>query len=434
MGKEERTGAEEGIVINISLSMYNTSSTKFFKGASSLEFFEQRKSQITNEIASKNPNELLNISIEKYAEYLTSIYTIDFPEVRMSDCTVSRHESSAPASRFPPDFSFFEKDKIVNVDIVVFHIPFQGDTTYLTFRPSMHFLNTMPDVQIRDNEIQFEYFNFYDNSEKIQREFDNDLRLFIKSFEVLKNDFKKYNESLKDFIINAINERRKLLLAKNEFLSSFKVPLKINVDTPKTFAVPSPKLRDKIIIKKPTASKEGFVPEPTLGYEDYGKILKIIDDVGRNFERMPSIYKGKQEEDLRDHIIMTLDPNFEYGSVTGETFNKKGKTDILLRYDSSVVFVAECKFWSGEKGFYETIDQLLSYLTWRDSKTAIVIFVRTQGITPVLDKIRSVTPLHKCYITSKGQRADNWSEQIFHLPSDPNREVVVSILVFHLPK
>lgn len=91
---------------------------------------------------------------------------------------------------------------------------------------------------------------------------------------------------------------------------------------------------------------------------------------------MPSIYKDKGEEDLRDHIIMTLDPNFEYGSVTGETFNKTGKTDIQLRHDSSVVFIAECKFWTGEKGFLRTIDQLLNYLTWRDTKTSVIMFVR----------------------------------------------------------
>jgi hypothetical protein len=140
-----------------------------------------------------------------------------------------------------------------------------------------------------------------------------------------------------------------------------------------------------------------------------------------------------EEEHLRDHILMVLDPNFEYGSATGETFNKKGKTDILLRHDSSVAFVAECKFWGGEKVFHKTIDQLLNYLTWRDSKTAVIIFVRNKEIVPIFEKVKEVTPLHSCYITTKGQKAENWSEHIFHLPSDKNKEVVLSILIFHLP-
>jgi hypothetical protein len=59
------------------------------------------------------------------------------------------------------------------------------------------------------------------------------------------------------------------------------------------------------------------------------------------------------------------------GQATGETFNFQGKTDILIRAQGKNIFIAECKFWKGEKVFLETIDQLLSYLSWRDSKAAI---------------------------------------------------------------
>jgi hypothetical protein len=95
------------------------------------------------------------------------------------------------------------------------------------------------------------------------------------------------------------------------------------------------------------------------------------------FERLPSTYAGKDEESLRDHLILQLEPRFEYSS-TGETFNKSGKTDILVRHQKSNIFVAECKFWGGAKKHFETIDQMLSYLTWRDSKTAIVYFMDTK--------------------------------------------------------
>lgn len=321
----------------------------------------------------------------------------------------------------------------IKKDIIVFHVPYNGDISYLNYRPSTFFLSGIPSITIGHNEFLFEYINFYNDTQRIKREFNEDLRSLKNSYSSLKADFDSYNNGLKDFIIREIQSRRQSLLEKNNFLSSFNVALKASDKTPKTFAIPSPKLRNKIIISKPTASNSGFVPEPTLDYCNYLKILKIIDDVGRNFERLPSIYKDKKEDDLRDHLLMVLDPNFEYGSATGETFNKKGKTDILLRYDSSVVFVAECKFWSGEKVFNKTIDQLLSYLTWRDSKTAVIIFVRKKEIIPIYQKIKELSPKHNCYITTKGQKFDNWTEHIFHLPFDKNKEVVLSILVFHLP-
>ncbi len=109
-------------------------------------------------------------------------------------------------------------------------------------------------------------------------------------------------------------------------------------------------------------------------------------------ERHPAIYGGKDEETLRDHFLMVLSPHFQ--STTGETFNKAGKTDILIRHERQNVFVAECKFWGGMKGFHATIDQLLGYLTWRDSKAAVISFVRNKELNPVLETIGKETAKH----------------------------------------
>jgi hypothetical protein len=58
--------------------------------------------------------------------------------------------------------------------------------------------------------------------------------------------------------------------------------------------------------------------------------------------------------------------------ATGETFNFQGKTDILIRVEAKNVYIAECKFWKGEKTLLATLDQLLSYLSWRDTKAALL--------------------------------------------------------------
>lgn len=167
--------------------------------------------------------------------------------------------------------------------------------------------------------------------------------------------------------------------------------------------------------------------------ENYYRILKIIQDVGKNFERMPSVYSDKQEEDLRDHILMNLDPNFELGSASGETFNKTGRTDIQLRYQSSVVFIAECKFWAGKKSLFKAIDQLLGYLTWRDSKTALIFFVRNKEISNLLQTIRNETQNHSNFIKVDSKTDVNWINYIFCLPNDTNKEIKIAIQIFHIP-
>ena len=68
-----------------------------------------------------------------------------------------------------------------------------------------------------------------------------------------------------------------------------------------------------------------------------------------------------------------------HGAATGETFNCKGKTDILIRHQDKNIFVAECKFWEGYEALIKTTNQLLSYTTWRDTKTALIIFSRRIG-------------------------------------------------------
>jgi hypothetical protein len=93
------------------------------------------------------------------------------------------------------------------------------------------------------------------------------------------------------------------------------------------------------------------------------------------------------EKVLRFHFLVQLNGVFE-GQATGETFNFQGKTDILIRVDEKSIFIAECKFWKGENSFIETIDQLLSYLSWRDTKAAMVVFNRNADFSDVLAKIR----------------------------------------------
>jgi hypothetical protein len=161
------------------------------------------------------------------------------------------------------------------------------------------------------------------------------------------------------------------------------------------------------------------------------QILERLFEFGKSMERLPSTYEGKNEEALRDLLLVHLAPGFD--SVTGETFNKIGKTDILVRHEKENIFVAECKFWSGEKNFLATIDQCLGYLTWRDSKAAIINFIPNRNLQPVLDQVIAVIPKHNCYVGGLDFKKDGWVECDMRLPNDSTRSVRLAVLSFHLP-
>lgn len=156
--------------------------------------------------------------------------------------------------------------------------------------------------------------------------------------------------------------------------------------------------------------------------------------MGKVFETLPGTYFNKGEEELRDHFLLYLAPRFSNeGSVTGETFSKVGKTDIVYRYENSNAFVAECKFWQGQAQFIQTLNQLLSYLTWRDSKAAVIIFVKNKEMSSVLKTVQEVTPQHPNYLGFVNEQDTAWFNYRFHINDDPNREVKLAVMLYHIP-
>ncbi len=82
-----------------------------------------------------------------------------------------------------------------------------------------------------------------------------------------------------------------------------------------------------------------------------------------------------------------------------------------------------------EKGYLKAIDQLLSYLTWKDSKTTIIIFVRNQGINHVLNEIEKYTKTHNNFNKFNGRFEKNWFEYEFF---NEDIEFILSVLVFKI--
>jgi hypothetical protein len=149
-------------------------------------------------------------------------------------------------------------------------------------------------------------------------------------------------------------------------------------------------------------------------------------------ERNPRTFARLEEEEIRDHILLVLNGHYE-GKATAETFNANGKTDILIRHEGKNAFIAECKFWDGPKDLIKALDQLLSYTSWRDTKTALVIFNRGRGHTAVLQKIADTVPTHPCFKRDRGKKGETRFRYLFHQVGDPDRDVIVSVLAFDVP-
>lgn len=396
--------------------------------------FNYQRQAIKNKIYCESEDYILNVGEIQYIEHIKNQFKITFPEIHTDKVYIDSYEKDIPASSFPRGTMTMGRNISIIKDIIVYYIPYSGNINLLRFKPSKY-ISTMGielNFDTKNKTIKLEFINFYNDPQQIKLAYEESLKDIFSCYNSLKLEIESFNDNIEGLIDSTFRERKQQFLKKNDLLSSLGVPVKKNPSTSETFTVPKPILREKITIK-PIVTEKGFKPEPTLDNDNYMKILKIINDVGKNFERLPSVYANKGEEDLRDHILLTLDPNFEFGSASGETFNKSGKTDILLRYDSSVIFVAECKFWSGEKKFLETIDQLLGYLTWRDSKTSVIVFVRNKDMTSVVATVKTGTKKHKYFVRELPLSDTSWFNYIFSLPIDNNKEIKLAIQLFHIP-
>ena len=155
-------------------------------------------------------------------------------------------------------------------------------------------------------------------------------------------------------------------------------------------------------------------------------------------ERSPETFSRLGEEQIRDFFIIVPNSYYE-GEATGETFNSKGKTDILIRHEDRNAFIAECKIWRGERNLSSTIDQILRYTSWRDTKTAIFVFNRSKNLSRILGKIDRVVGSHKFHkgkhgLTSEKLRNETTFSYVFHQPHDVNREILLTAMVFHIPE
>jgi len=166
-----------------------------------------------------------------------------------------------------------------------------------------------------------------------------------------------------------------------------------------------------------------------LSNQLYAKIINILNKTGKKMEDTSKSYRDSDEEKLRDNFLAALDSHDDL-MPTGETFNRNGKTDIIVHFQNEPVFIAECKIWDGEKALISGINQLLRYLTWRNTKVALLIFSRNQNFTSILNKIKETAESHKCY-EGLIQTNSNSFRYKFHHPDDNKTKIIITFIAFN---
>ena len=82
----------------------------------------------------------------------------------------------------------------------------------------------------------------------------------------------------------------------------------------------------------------------------------------------------------------------------------------------------------------ETIDQLLGYLSWRDSKAAILIFNRNKDFSKVLSTIPETVKSHPNLQKDEGKRCETGFRYAFRHKDDAAKILHLTIMAFDIPQ
>lgn len=392
---------------------------RLFGGGNLREYLEESTRGIIDSIDRMSEDYVLGVSETELFNHLHEEFIVGTIEIHPDDVTAKKFDKllhGIPLSR--------------TVTAVRFFLPYSGSANLLLFRPSSY-LNWTTEVKVKDACIQFEVYGQPFTSEHIKKESDTVQRNLAHNLREINKEVEHHNSNIRELIEETFKATKQKILDDNDIIASLGVPIQKKDNLPKTYAIPTPKTVKKIH-PAPVVTEKGFTPEWTLDDATYQEILRVLFDLGKVFETHPSTYSDRDEEALRDLILLYRSPRYE-GSATGETFNRKGKTDILLQYKKKNVFVAECLFWAGRKSYLEKISQLLGYMTWRDSKAAVVVFVKNKAVTLVLETVENKTCDHENYLGFVSRPEEGWFNFRFHIIGDPNREVHLAVLVVHIP-
>lgn len=416
--------------------------TLFSGGELRLHLADLRK-RLVAEVQAADEDYLLNADKEQWAAYLAKKYSVDVPELRPVEKWAEDHgEQPVDVSHEHFQRAILDPSQPTYVPgrAVTVHIPFLGNAQLFQMRASTFSMNP-PRATVRggnSGELALRFEFPHDRRPAIEAAVRQPISHVEQHLTWQRGDVAPHNAGLLGDARQAITNRRQRVLRDHEYLDGLGIPVKKRADAPTTYAATGitrrPAPHAPLRGRSGGASQEASVPralEPTLVGEFYEHICRVIRAMGHSMERAPETYGSWEEERLRDNLVVMLNSHYE-GQATGETFNRAGKTDILVRVEDRNVFIGECKWWSGPSDFDDALDQLFGYTTWRDTKIALVMFVQAKGLTAIIEKGRVTLADYPQFLSWEEAGDDGELRARMSWPGDDERHATLTVFFFHL--
>jgi hypothetical protein len=398
---------------------------QLFAGTALSILFDNNNRNIEDDIGRLSDDQVLAGPLDGLTKQIAENHLIQVPVLDIDGVYRTYEDATVPEYQVPNS----------NSDIQI-GVPGRVHTLHVPYTGHQHIFYYMPPVPPRnsvvgatsDTEVMVYAAGAWFTADSITQKFQQDIETLAECLKRLGENGERYNSSLPSFVRPRLDRRYLRAKQTRQTTEGIKFPLRQVANAPQTYRLPE---KPKQIAPQPVqhaAEKSFFLAE-----DDYQNILRICASMSLVMERSPRVFVTAGEEDIRVHYLVQLNGQY-LGQATGETFNHIGKTDILIRHENENVFVAECKFWGGYQIMIETLDQLLSYTTWRDTRTALIIFSRNQGFTKVISEAQRAMMDHPHYKSGPTNESATRFRYVFTHPNDKQRDIIVTLMLFDMPK
>lgn len=413
-------------------------SKEFFNRTRVYTYLAALHSKMKTEVEQISDAEIISCELEEWATYLTKKYFI--VPISVFETNIEKKIFETKVKKANPFCEYYYKRDYIEVDgcRVTFIIPFDGDPNLFELQPSSCILSsfaTQNFVYPQGNEcgsftLDYEYTKQeLQNKGKtmadyVQKRFENEFSSYKTMIRNVNAEVDSFNNTLTTLAMELLEERKKNANSFLDISNALQIPLSISKSALNTKPLPL-----KRIIRQPSIKPTSKLstPEECISDWDYENINNIIAACGMTMEKTARTYFANTEEELRDNMLTTL--NTHYDSATGETFRRIGKTDIHIEFDNKAAFIGECKIWHGKNLLQRTIQQVINYSTWRDSKVSVIIFNKNnQSFPAILSKIKNWVENNTASYTQP--QANIWKCK-YHR-QDMNVYIQLTILAFDL--
>jgi hypothetical protein len=404
----------------------------FYRGGELRDALEGQRQKMRRAIDAEPEENLLQADVDEWVAALAHHFAIACPELRKENITRD------PPADTTVDVSRDQMRAITNFEAArrypgyrhVIHVPFEGEADVLKFKPNTFSTSGPPRGRVRDGELIFTIEHPRDQAIDIDAQAHSLIAWTEKYLGFAQQDIDVFNAGLEQEAKQVIQTRRRFVEQRDAQLAKSTIPVRRPGESgTKTYLADVLVRRPAPLLPRTRADDKPPKLEPALPDEAFDHILGVIRKQCLHIEQNPRTYVPMGEEDRRNVILSALTTH--YDGFTAETDNQGGHTDILARQEGRNVFICECKFWSGQDGFTKTIDQLFGYTGWRDTKLAIVMFVREKGLTAILKKAKTTLAEHPQFISWKDAAGQTELRAEMSWPGDPERRADLNVFFAH---